>query len=278
MAVDCISYAAAYSGGKLAEHEGLPPEINILLSLGIGITATKVAGKYLLKDSAGKILINVNENTRTHSTVEQLTSDSIKTFIEKHGISVDDFSKLLDPDRTLNSDEINLVRQIRNEIGTPPKGTVMSKIIPQSDIYKYLYDHNYKSIRGFVSVDEHSKLLNGLDNVFEGNRLDYNGTNFKTDYGVNGVSQSTGAPDIVYGKITYALNNPASVKMPTELATEDNAPYTGRGFTGSKEIILPEYIQGKRKLVDGDTLTILEAKTGKVIQKFTFDEEHGWID
>ena len=127
-------------------------------------------------------------------------------------------------------------------------------------------------------LNEHSKLLNGLDNVFEGNRLDYNGTNFKTDYGVNGVSQSTGAPDIVYGKITYALNNPASVKMPTELATEDNAPYTGRGFTGSKEIILPEYIQGKRKLVDGDTLTILEAKTGKVIQKFTFDEEHGWID
>ena len=278
MAVDCISYAAAYSGGKLAEHEGLPPEINILLSLGIGITATKVAGKYLLKDSAGKILINVNENTRTHSTVEQLTSDSIKTFIEKHGISVDDFSKLLDPDRTLNSDEINLVRQIRNEIGTPPKGTVMSKIIPQSDIYNYLYDHNYKSIRGFVSVDEHSKLLNGLDNVFEGNRLDYNGTNFKTDYGVNGASQSIGAPDIVYGKITYKLKDTASVKIPTDLISEDNAPYTGRGFTGSKRIILPELVQQPRSFTKGDVLEIYDSKSGNLVQQFKFDKKLGWVE
>ena len=63
MAVDCISYAAAYSGGKLAEHEGLPPEINILLSLGIGITVTKVAGKYLLKDAKGAILSDIHEPT-----------------------------------------------------------------------------------------------------------------------------------------------------------------------------------------------------------------------
>lgn len=278
VAVDCASYAASYSAGKLAEQKGLDPRINVLISLGIGITATKVAGKYILKDSAGKTLINVEENTRTHSTVEQLTSDSIKTIIEKHGISVDSFSKLLDPDRALNIDEINLVGQIRNEIGTPPKGTVMSKIIPQSDIYKYLYDQNYKSIRGFVSVDEHSKSLNGLDSIFEGNRLDYNGTNFKTDYGVNGVSQSIGTPDIVYGKITYVLKDPDSVKIPTELVTEDNIPYTGRGFTGSKRIILPELVQQPRSFTKGDVLKIYDSKSGNLIQQFKLDKKLGWVE
>ena len=48
---------------KLAEHEGLPPEINILLSLGIGITVTKVAGKYLLKDAKGAVLGEIHEPT-----------------------------------------------------------------------------------------------------------------------------------------------------------------------------------------------------------------------
>ena len=76
MAVDCISYAAAYSSMKLAEHEGLPPEINILLSLGIGITATKVAGKYLLKDAKGAVIGEIHEHPagKIGSTVDDVLS------------------------------------------------------------------------------------------------------------------------------------------------------------------------------------------------------------
>ena len=71
--MDCISYAAAYSGGKLAEQEGLPPEINILLSLGIGITVTKVAGKYLLKDAKGAVIDEIHEHpTGGESNVNNL--------------------------------------------------------------------------------------------------------------------------------------------------------------------------------------------------------------
>ena len=85
--MDCISYAAAYSGGKLAEHEGLPPEINILLSLGIGITATKVAGKYLLKDAKGAVIGEIHDNSAAEEikTLKFKSWDDFKLYIQKIG-------------------------------------------------------------------------------------------------------------------------------------------------------------------------------------------------
>ncbi|MDE7222302.1 MAG: hypothetical protein K2O34_00805 [Acetatifactor sp.] len=152
----------------------------------------------------------------------------------------------------------------------------MNKTIPQSDLYKYLYG-DYNGVRGFVSVDEHSSSLVGLRNVYEGNRLDYNGTAFKTSYGVDGVSASVGAPDSVYGKITYILDEADSVHIPTDVPTIDNAPYTGRGFTGSKNIVLPELVQDARNFIDGDILGIYDSTTGELVQQFIYDSVLGWI-
>lgn len=154
----------------------------------------------------------------------------------------------------------------------------MNKTIPQSDIYKYLYDENYNGVRGFVSVEKHSNSLKGLESVYEGNRLDYNGTAFKNSYGVNGIASSVGAPDTVYGKITYILKDADSVKIPTDLATADNAPYTARGYTGSKNIVLPELMQNQRNFINGDLLSICDSKTGKVIRQFVYDKKFGWIE
>ena len=58
-----------------------------------------------------------------------------------------------------------------------------------------------------MSVDEHSNTLKTLDEVFEGNRLDYDNTAFKIRSRVDGVSKSVGNADIVYGKITYILDD-----------------------------------------------------------------------
>ena len=58
-----------------------------------------------------------------------------------------------------------------------------------------------------MSVDEHSNTLKTLDEVFEGNRLDYDNTAFEIRSGVDGVSKSVGNADIVYGKITYILDD-----------------------------------------------------------------------
>lgn len=211
------------------------------------------------------------------TTVSKLTSTEVKVAIEKNGMSVDDFSKLLDPNRTLTPDELKFVDKVRADVGLPQTGTVMNKTIPQSDIYNYLYNENYSGVRGFVSVDEHSSALRTLDDVFEGNRLDYNNTAFKTGSGVDGISKSVGYADTVYGKITYVLEDADGVKVPIDFPTAENAPYTGRGFTGSKNIVLPELVQDNRAFVDGDILGIYDAKTGTLTQQFVYDSDLGWL-
>ena len=212
------------------------------------------------------------------SNISRLTSAEVKEAIKNHGLSVEEFSRLLNPNKLLTAEEFELVKSVRNEIGLPQTGTVMNKTIPQSDIYNYLYNDNYIGIRGFVSVDEHSNSLRSLGEVYEGNRLDYNNTSFKIGAGVDGVSKSVGNADTVYGKISYVLDDVDSVKLPTDLPTSDNAPYTGRGFTGSKNIVLPELIQKERAFKTGDILRIFDSTTGKEVLTFVYDKKVGnWV-
>jgi len=68
------------------------------------------------------------------------------------------------------------------------------------------------------------------------------------------------------------------VKIPPDIATKANAPYTGRGFTGSKNIVLPELVQEQRNFVKGDILSIYDSKSGNVKQQFVFDKKLGWLE
>ncbi|AAK79995.1 hypothetical protein BJV85_001841 [Clostridium acetobutylicum] len=158
----------------------------------------------------------------------------------------------------------------------------MTKVIPQSDIYKYLYDEEYKGVRGFIAVDEHSKNLKTLYENYEGARLDYDGTMFKIDNGVNGVSTQIGIPDKFYGTIEYKENNPAKLIIPRWEANAENYPYTARGFTGSKNVVLPEFTYERGyvgNFQSGDILNIRDSNNGKVIQQFIYDEDltEKWI-
>ncbi|KMN45673.1 hypothetical protein VK90_07565 [Bacillus sp. LK2] len=156
----------------------------------------------------------------------------------------------------------------------------MKKVIPQSDIYKYLYDENYTGVRGFTAVDEHSANLKTLFENYEGARLDYDGTMFKVDYGGNGVSTPIGAPDKFYGAIEYIENDPSKLTIPRWEANADNYPFTARGFTGSKNIALPEFSYERgyaRAFQDGDILNIIDSETGNVATKFEFNKKIGWV-
>ena len=241
----------------------------------------KVGKNITLNVSTSEKVVETTEEAikggSSSTTVSKLTSTDVKVAIEKNGMSVEDFSKLLDPNRMLTPDELKFVDKVRADVGLPQAGTVMNKTIPQRDIYNYLYNEDYRGVRGFVSVDEHSNTLKTLDDVFEGNRLDYNNTAFKTGSGVDGISQSVGSADTVYGKITYVLEDADSVKVPTDVPTAENAPYTGRGFTGSKNIVLPELVQDTRPFVEGDILGIYDAKTGTLTQQLVYDSDLGWL-
>ena len=212
-----------------------------------------------------------------YTDVRKLTAKWVKSVVAKNGMTVDDFSKLLNPNKILTQDEKVIVDKVREEIGLPSTGTIMNKTIPQSDIYNYLYNEDYSGVRGFVSVDEYSKNLKTLGDVFEGNRLDYNNTAFKVGRGVDGVSRLIGEEDTVYGKITYILDDNNTIGFPNAVPNEENIPYTGRGFTGSKRVILPELLQQKRAFAEGDILSIYDAKTGNQLVQFIYDLELGWI-
>ena len=90
----------------------------------------------------------------------------------------------------LTDSEKLLVDSIRKEIGLPSADTLMCKVIPQSDIYKYLYNPDYDGVRGFTAVKEHGANLNTLTDKYKGVRLDYNNTTFKITSGIDGISQS----------------------------------------------------------------------------------------
>ncbi|MBS5308883.1 MAG: hypothetical protein KIC81_03485 [Clostridium sp.] len=146
----------------------------------------------------------------------------------------------------------------------------MCKVIPQSDIYKYLYNE-YNGVRGFTAVSEHGANLTTLLDKYNGARLDYNNTAFKTTTGVDGISQSVGLPDRFYGTIEYKANDANKISIPDWEPKIDDYPYTGKGFTGSKDVVLPEYFQKTREFSDGDIFNIIDSNTGKIVEQFIYD-------
>jgi len=158
--------------------------------------------------------LNPLGKTEGLTKAELNTCDSIKKIINDRGYPVDEFAQLLHPDRILSDSEKLLVDSVRKEIGLPSSDTLMCKTIPQSDIYKYLYNSDYDGVRGFTAVEEHGANLKTLLDKYNGARLDYNNTAFKTTNGVDGISQSAGLPDKFYGTIEYKVNNVDKISIP----------------------------------------------------------------
>lgn len=155
----------------------------------------------------------------------------------------------------------------------------MAKVIPQNDIYNYLYNESYTGVRGFSAVKVHSEKIKSLEENYEGARLDYNNTTFKITNGVDGISESIGSPDRYYGTIEYNLAEPNQLSIPRWDPKPDSYPYTGRGITGSKEIVLPEYYQEARKFVEGDMMFIKDSKVGEPVFNFIYDgDTKSWVE
>ena len=51
------------------------------------------------------------------SNISRLTSAEVKEAIKNHGLSVEEFSRLLNPNKLLTAEEFELVKSVRNEIG-----------------------------------------------------------------------------------------------------------------------------------------------------------------
>ena len=52
---------------------------------------------------------------------------------------------------------------------------------------------------------------------------------------------------------------------------EGVSPFTGRGFTGAQEIILPEYMLTENHVFQDGNMINVYNRTGEVVQQFIFD-------
>ena len=211
-----------------------------------------------------------NENVQPSSDLDRVlkldsnTALGIKNIIEAEGYSLKEFSDLLAPERVLTSEEEAVVRKVREIIGIPEKGTLMAKII-SIEHAEAILNGGRNSFGGFGSVYEHSESLTSLSEVYKGYRLDYPGTPFTR----NGSKY--------YAKIIFPLDNPEDLIIPYKENYQGVSPFTGRGFTGGIEIVLPEYMLTKDYLIRDGIMLNVHHRTGEIYQIYEFNENSGWI-
>ena len=258
----------AYHGTKLlGGSEEDAQTANFIGNIVGGYAASSAASKFSLNKVKDAFSTNTKKytlNSDRLSNLELYTSPEIKAKINKAGYSLEDFSNLVDADTTLSAKTDAFVKAVRKEIGIPAPKTKMNKTIPTEFVESYLSGER-NSFAGFVSVDEHSKSLTTLPEIFEGNRLDYPNTPFDLE------------KTKTYSKISFFLDEADKLDIPFGELDNASYPFTGRGFTGSKNIILPEYkLIEERNFMDGDLITIFESKSGNPIRQYKYIENKGW--
>jgi len=93
-----------------------------------------------------------------------------------------------------------------------------------------------------LTDEEHLQWLNGIESIYEGNRLDYDPTEYKVNWDceIDDAYKKFDTPDDRYGKIIHKIDKSSDIRLPEDVSTPGNYPYTGRGFTRSRNIVLPE--------------------------------------
>lgn len=199
------------------------------------------------------------------------TSASVEKSLQKWGYTVDEFKSLTDADAVLHQGTIAKVRQVRDDIGIPQPYTKMAKLIPEKFIDSYFGENPRKQISGFVSVKEDSLSLKTMEEIYEGNALNYHDSEFHLD-------------DKTYGKFEFDLyeDDIKHIRIPYEdnvSSSRDSNPFTGRGFTGTDRMVLPEYkLFEKRNFETGDVFSIYNSQTGEKIKQFIYIDKEWKLD
>ena len=226
------------------------------------------------KDGLRKVLGEVEEipiryNRASIASIKGF-SDELSELLSKQGLTIDEFKVLQQKTfESMTAAEKVKINAIRNSIQTPNSETLLQKVIPKSDIDKYL-DGTYHQVGGYVSTAKDAKHLQTYDDIYYGMRLDYK-------LG-DGVSQNFYLSDGSCGVIRYKTPKANALEVPKYPTVNDPPPFTGHGFTSANNgrLSVPEWKSGYNMPDDGaelwevysDGTEVLKAIFSKAENKF----------
>lgn len=160
--------------------------------------------------------------------------DNIADVLKEEGLTLDEFNVLRTQDvSTLTDAEKATLKSIRESVPMPDADTLMQKVIPASDIEKYM-DGSYTGVKGFVTRVDDVAQLSTYDDFYNSLRLDYPNSPYEP------MSNRS------IGVIRYTTDETSKIIIPysSEMggSTVGAPPFTGNGFTKAiNGAIIPEY-------------------------------------
>ena len=148
----------------------------------------------------------------------------------------------------------------RRYLPVPKPGEMLRKVITLADVEKYyLHSEHLPSVWKFVAKAKDYEV-SSAKNMIEYLRLDYKGTGFKSNEG--------------FAIIEFPYLGETKIMHPFEVSnilTDNPAPYTNTGMSGSSRTIIPEYYLSKKiELPQGTQLTIYD-QAGSQIRQYVLE-------
>jgi hypothetical protein len=219
-------------------------------------------------DGLSDITVEVFKGGKTSINGNSAFANTMDDILKKQGLTVEEFNSLRLRDvSTLSDAEKASLKAIRESIPMPDTDTSMQKVIPSSDLAKYM-DGTFTQVGGYVTKAEDVSQLSTYDELYDSLRLDY----------PNSAYQSV--TDDSLGVIRYNTSEVSKIEIPygTEMGGKvtEAAPFTGNGFTkATNGQIIPEYkCDGYLEVEDGAQLIEI-SKDGTETLKAVYSEIKG---
>lgn len=149
--------------------------------------------------------------------------NQIYSLLEQEGLKMDDFHYMMQKSsNALTTTEKEAINRIRAALPKPNSTSVMQKVIPKGDIEKYINGAKGTNVSGYVTKAADAKHLETFEDLYNGLRLDYTGTEFFIGDGSCGV-------------LRFTSSNTKSAVIPAGGSyAKYEYPFTAHGFTAGK--------------------------------------------
>jgi len=198
--------------------------------------------QYTLVDGTTHTTRYAPEDLPTHTSARLSVNESLHddALFKSHGYDEpwtrdELIDKIGSDPASLSQQDRDLLTEIRDRIGTPGNDGAVQKVLDPQAAQRYLDNvigngPNPNEVRGFVTNASDTAHIDTPGAVYDKLRLDYQGTEFRPRDNTITVMR--------YQSDNAAYEIPRSSHMG---GTENNPPpYTGNGFTGAKDDIVPE--------------------------------------